>query len=169
MVGWHHRLDGREFEQTPGDSEGQGSLAWSQRVGHDWATRLNASVRKKELEKEQISEISQSIFRERYQYRQWDDRRNNPSVLPFIYWCTCLNDPLSHLSPTTTISGRRVSVIIHFTDKETNSEMSCNLLKVSQRSQSSFLPVHLGDKKWAGYNKAGLKDTVKEKYKISSV
>ena len=27
MVGWHHRLDGHEFEQAPGDSEGQGSLA----------------------------------------------------------------------------------------------------------------------------------------------
>ena len=27
MVGWHHRLDGHEFEQTPGDGEGQGSLA----------------------------------------------------------------------------------------------------------------------------------------------
>ena len=22
MVGWHHRLNGREFEQTPGDGEG---------------------------------------------------------------------------------------------------------------------------------------------------
>ena len=27
MVGWHHQLDGHEFEQTPGDGEGQGSLA----------------------------------------------------------------------------------------------------------------------------------------------
>ena len=27
MVGWHHRINGHEFEQTPGDSEGQGSLA----------------------------------------------------------------------------------------------------------------------------------------------
>ena len=27
MVGWHHRLNGHEFEQTLGDSEGQGSLA----------------------------------------------------------------------------------------------------------------------------------------------
>ena len=27
MVGWHHWLNGCEFEQTPGDSEGQGSLA----------------------------------------------------------------------------------------------------------------------------------------------
>ena len=26
MVGWHHQLNGQEFEQTPGDSEGQGSL-----------------------------------------------------------------------------------------------------------------------------------------------
>ena len=27
MVGWHHWLSGHEFEQTLGDSEGQGSLA----------------------------------------------------------------------------------------------------------------------------------------------
>ena len=27
MVGWHHPLNGHEFEQTPGDSEGEGSLA----------------------------------------------------------------------------------------------------------------------------------------------
>ena len=27
MVGWHHRLNGREFWQTPRDGEGQGSLA----------------------------------------------------------------------------------------------------------------------------------------------
>ena len=27
MVGWYHRLNGHESEQTPGDSEGQGSLA----------------------------------------------------------------------------------------------------------------------------------------------
>jgi len=26
MVGWHHRLNGRKFEQTPGDGEGLGSL-----------------------------------------------------------------------------------------------------------------------------------------------
>ena len=27
MVGWHHRLNGHEFEQTLGGGEGQGSLA----------------------------------------------------------------------------------------------------------------------------------------------
>ena len=30
MVGWHHRLNRWEFEQIPGDSEGQGNLeCWS--------------------------------------------------------------------------------------------------------------------------------------------
>ena len=37
MVGWHHRLNGHEFEHTLGDSEGQGSLTccslWGCRVG----------------------------------------------------------------------------------------------------------------------------------------
>ena len=27
MVGWHHQLNGHESEQTPGDGEGQGSVA----------------------------------------------------------------------------------------------------------------------------------------------
>ena len=27
MVGWHHRLDGHEFEQAPGVGDGQGGLA----------------------------------------------------------------------------------------------------------------------------------------------
>ena len=27
MAGWHHRLNGHEFEQIPGESEGQKSLA----------------------------------------------------------------------------------------------------------------------------------------------
>ena len=36
MIGWYHRLNGQEFEQAPGDDEGQGSLAcwgpWGCRV-----------------------------------------------------------------------------------------------------------------------------------------
>ena len=45
MAGWHHQLDGHEFEWTPGVGDGQGCLAccdsWGCRVGHDWATELN--------------------------------------------------------------------------------------------------------------------------------
>ena len=34
MVGWHHRLNGPEFEQTLGDGEGQGSMACCSPWGH---------------------------------------------------------------------------------------------------------------------------------------
>ena len=41
MVGWHHQLDGHEFEQTLGGSEGGGSLVccgpWDHRVRHSLA------------------------------------------------------------------------------------------------------------------------------------
>ena len=44
MVGWHHWFNGPEFEQTLGDSEGQGSLGLLQSMGSqivrdDWATK----------------------------------------------------------------------------------------------------------------------------------
>ena len=36
--GWHHRLNGHEFEQTVGDGDGQGRLvcgsSWGHRVEH---------------------------------------------------------------------------------------------------------------------------------------
>ena len=44
MVGWHHRLNGHEFEQAPGDGDGQGSLACCSPWGHkesDMTERLN--------------------------------------------------------------------------------------------------------------------------------
>ena len=34
MVGWHHQLDGHEFEQVPGLGDGQGSLACYSPWGH---------------------------------------------------------------------------------------------------------------------------------------
>ena len=34
MVGWHHQFNGHEFEQTSGDSEGQGSLVGCSPWGH---------------------------------------------------------------------------------------------------------------------------------------
>ena len=34
MVGWHHRLDGHEFEQAPGVGDGQGSLECCSLWGH---------------------------------------------------------------------------------------------------------------------------------------
>ena len=44
MVGWHHWLDGHEFEQAPRVGDGQECLAccspWGCRVRHDWGTEL---------------------------------------------------------------------------------------------------------------------------------
>ena len=34
IVGWHHCLNGHEFEQILGDGEGQGSLAFCSPWGH---------------------------------------------------------------------------------------------------------------------------------------
>ena len=44
MIGWHHRLDGHEFEQAPGVGDGQQSLAccgsWGRKQS-DTTERLN--------------------------------------------------------------------------------------------------------------------------------
>ena len=48
MVGWHHQLDGHEFEQAPGVGDGQGSLVccspWD-RKELDTIERLNGTGR----------------------------------------------------------------------------------------------------------------------------
>ena len=41
IVGWHHRLNGCESEQTPGDNEGQGRLACCSLWGHKGLDMVN--------------------------------------------------------------------------------------------------------------------------------
>ena len=41
MVGWHHQLNGHEFQQAPGDGEEQGSLASCSPWVAKSRTRLN--------------------------------------------------------------------------------------------------------------------------------
>ena len=54
IVGWHQLLNTHEFKQTPGDSEGHGSLACCmrsmelQRAGHDWATEQQQQIVRKQ-------------------------------------------------------------------------------------------------------------------------
>ena len=55
MVGWNHRLSGHEFEQTPGDSEGQGSPACSLVCGvteSDTTEQLNNNKVSSKFQKE---------------------------------------------------------------------------------------------------------------------
>ena len=44
MIRWHHRLNGHELKQAPGDSEGQGGLVCCSSWGHkelDMTEQLN--------------------------------------------------------------------------------------------------------------------------------
>ena len=55
MVGWHHRLDGHELEQAPGDGERQGSLVFCSPWGRkesDTTERLNNKEKGDEDEEE---------------------------------------------------------------------------------------------------------------------
>ena len=46
MVGWHHRLNGHDFEQAPGVGDGQGGLACCSPWGHkesDMTEQMNST------------------------------------------------------------------------------------------------------------------------------
>ena len=45
MVGWHHQLSGLEFEQTLGDNEGQGSLAYFSPFRHKESDTVAAAAK----------------------------------------------------------------------------------------------------------------------------
>ena len=52
MVGWHHQLNGPEFEQTQGESEGQGSLVSCSPWGRkelDTTEQLNNKIKNLQL------------------------------------------------------------------------------------------------------------------------
>ena len=68
MAGWHHRLDGREFEWTPGVGDGQGGLAWCDSWGRkesDRTEQLNCTELKRFMSSHfflQISFINYNAF-----------------------------------------------------------------------------------------------------------
>ena len=49
MVGWHHQLDGHEFEQAPGAGDGQGSLVCCSPWGHKQPDTTKIRVREENL------------------------------------------------------------------------------------------------------------------------
>ena len=40
MFGWHHRLKGHEFEQAPGDGEGQGNMGCKELIRLSNGTKI---------------------------------------------------------------------------------------------------------------------------------
>ena len=61
MVGWHHRLNGHECEQTLGDGEGQGNLAccspWGRKESDttEWLNYNNNKDLNRHFSKEDIT------------------------------------------------------------------------------------------------------------------
>ena len=87
MVGWHHRLNGHEFGQTLGDSEGQGSLVCCSPRGHkelDTAEQLNSSVRfrTESLPKEYTYQIKLSTFDTQFYHKGFTDNLVVKNCLP---------------------------------------------------------------------------------------
>ena len=69
MVEWHHQLNGHEFEQTAGDSEGQGSLACCSPWGHK---ELDMTVTKQQQQHQQpIQKCCILFFRFKYRYSNY--------------------------------------------------------------------------------------------------
>ena len=64
MIRRHHRLNGREFEQAPGDSEGQGSLADCGPWGHEESDMTQRLKKKQSVHclKKKFSDVAQTIY-----------------------------------------------------------------------------------------------------------
>src|SRR5574337_1637573 len=63
MVGWHHQLDGHEFEQAPGVGDGQGSLVCCSSWGHkesDTTEQLNTTT--KPMDRKSISHHNSNFY-----------------------------------------------------------------------------------------------------------
>ena len=125
MVGWHHWLDGHEFVQAPGVGDGQGGLAcyspWGCRVGHNWETELNPSLRN---QWEGYNDISgnQNLFVPP-DFPSWVLLGSSPffkPILPAIYWSVPSSHPKNssfsfwdYQSPFQLLVTKKSNVVIH--------------------------------------------------------
>ena len=76
MVGWHYRLNGREFEQTLGDSEGQGNLACFRSWGSQRVRRLsNLTTSDHQIFREAFSMWKEAVF---CQFREVQEDKVSP-------------------------------------------------------------------------------------------
>ena len=58
MVGWHHWINGHEFEQTLGDSEGQGSLVCSS----SWSRRQSGTTEQLNSNDDEYTSLHLSVY-----------------------------------------------------------------------------------------------------------
>ena len=87
MVGWHHHLNEHDFEQTPGDSEGQGSLAYCSPWGHkEWDTTQQLNNKDKKNRASQGAQwLRIHLPSRRLRFYPWDGNR---------FYHSCLGNPM---------------------------------------------------------------------------
>ena len=73
MIGWHHQLNGHEFEQTPGDGEGQGSLACCS----PWSLKESDTTERMDSNSHLGSPRGRKIS-----YKGWQSSARNQGVTP---------------------------------------------------------------------------------------
>ena len=67
MVGWHHQLNGHEFEQTLGASQGQGSLecsnSWGRKESDMTLSKLREMVKDRKAWRAAVHGVAKSQTR----------------------------------------------------------------------------------------------------------
>ena len=139
MIGWHHQLNGHEFEQLPGDGEGQGSLVCCSPWGHkesDMGERLNNNESNIKGNSGKQESIRKSFL---YSY--------NRTFLRLL-WCFQFSTFIHEACVTLTVmctEGRTTSGSLGYLQLETQASPSLNpefptpkLLLGTQKSQNFF-------------------------------
>ena len=112
MVGWHHRLEGHEFEQAPGDGDGQGGLACCSPWGHkghaqtrlsNWTTTLHNNNNSIKNNIKASTLYNGELLLNENRVSVWDDEKvlrmngGNSCTTLWTYW-TPLNGSLENSS-----------------------------------------------------------------------
>ena len=87
MVGWHHWFSGHVFEQTPGDSEGQGSLACCSLWGRK---ELDTTERMSNRESSSATSFTQCLLSDRVLRRKETSHRSFEGEI-LVSWKPCEN------------------------------------------------------------------------------
>ena len=85
MVGWHHWLDGREFEQAPGVGDGQGNLVCCRSQGHkelDTTEQLSQLNWLRNVEITGFSPLVPQLHRWSYREENCPAKKGHPSRKP---------------------------------------------------------------------------------------
>ena len=86
MVGWHHRLNGHEFEQTPGDGEGQGSRT----CRSPWGPKESDTTEQLSNSSHHLTPVRMAIIKNLQQTNAGEDvEKREPSftVGGHVRWC----------------------------------------------------------------------------------